>query len=303
MQLDIPHETFEQRAQDSTKGQPLPRNGILYRLHANHQQRLFVSETELDRMLSQIARAGGGTRTFAFPNTTREALSGAFEGAALESAILNEGLERLGRCSNSVLTPSEGVFCGTRIRRVVLPATLRALGDCAFQNCKRLGSVTFRWEATTAEEDRRVETCCRDVVFPATLEEIGSHLFGGCPGFDTIWVRDRSTIGDLRRLDDSAAILPVGTTVGGMPLIDLRRLREVVLPEGVEEVGGQWFKNTGLESVSLPASVRVVAREAFYNCRSLKRVVFAGSGNLKEIGDKCFQSSGIEEITLPDNLK
>ena len=303
MQLGVPHETFEQRVQENAKGLPLPRNGILYRLHANHQQRLFVSETELDRMLSQIVRAGRCTRTVAFPSTTREALSGAFEGTALESVILNEGLERLGRCSNSVLVPSEGVFSGTRIRHVVLPSTLRVLGDYAFQNCKRLGSVAFRQEAATTEEDRRLEIGYRDMVLPATLEEIGSHLFGGCPGFDTIWVHGRSAIGDLRRLDDSAAILPAGTTVGGMPLVGLRRLKEVVVPEGVEDVGEQWFKNTGLESVSLPASVRVVAREAFYNCRSLKRVVFARNGNLEEIGDKCFQNSGIEEITLPDSLR
>ena len=96
MRLDVPQETFEQRAQENARGRQLPRNGILYRLHVNHQQRLFVSETELDRGLSQIARAGRGTRTFAFPSTTREALSGAFEDTALESAILNEGLERLG---------------------------------------------------------------------------------------------------------------------------------------------------------------------------------------------------------------
>ena len=93
MQLDVPYETFEQRAQENAKDLPLPINGILYRLHDNHRQRLFVSETELDRGLSQIARAGGGTRTFAFPSTTREALRGAFEGTALESAILNEELE------------------------------------------------------------------------------------------------------------------------------------------------------------------------------------------------------------------
>ena len=95
MQLDVPHETFEQRAQENAKDHPLPRNGILYRLHANHQQRFFVSKTELDRGLSQIARAGRG-RTVTFQSTTREALSGAFEDTTFESAILSEGLERLG---------------------------------------------------------------------------------------------------------------------------------------------------------------------------------------------------------------
>ena len=40
-------------------------------------------------------------------------------------------------------------------------------------------------------------------------------------------------------------------------------------------IGEQWFKNTKIESVTIPASVTVVGKEAFSCCKKLKRVELA----------------------------
>ena len=46
--------------------------------------------------------------------------------------------------------------------------------------------------------------------------------------------------------------------VGNRPLWDLRRLKDVTIPDGVQEIGEQWFMNTGIERVMLPKGITVI---------------------------------------------
>lgn len=55
---------------------------------------------------------------------------------------------------------------------------------------------------------------------------------------------------------------------------DLRNLREVVIPEGVEGIGRHWFYYTAVESVTIPASVREIGARAFCRCWKLRKVEF-----------------------------
>ena len=94
--------------------------------------RLFVSQTEFDRDLSEIAEAAKDVRTATFPSTVREVLQGAFSGTSVRSAVLNEGLERLGRFGDDSHNSRAGVFSGAKQKRVTFPSTLRFLGDKTF---------------------------------------------------------------------------------------------------------------------------------------------------------------------------
>lgn len=71
---------------------------------------------------------------------------------------------------------------------------------------------------------------------------------------------------------------PSGTMAGNTLVWDLRNVKCVVIPDGVERVGNHWFWRSDIESIEIPASVREIGVEAFCNCRSLKSVTFvAGS--------------------------
>ena len=47
-------------------------------------------------------------------------------------------------------------------------------------------------------------------------------------------------------------------------------MKDVVIPEGIEKIGNHWFWGSGIESVTVPASVREIETNAFYKCKSLK---------------------------------
>ena len=80
------------------------------------------------------------------------------------------------------------------------------------------------------------------------------------------------------------------------------RLREVVLPMGLEEVGTGAFQScTVLEHIHVPSTVVRVGIRAFYCCRSLRSVKLE-EGRLTKIGAHAFAFSAIEHIALPSTV-
>lgn len=103
--------------------------------------------------------------------------------------------------------------------------------------------------------------CNGEVVLPDTLEKVGYNPFADCWGITVVWVEDDSFVDNLRTSHSGSlmAILPARSTmVGDVLLWDLRRQKHVEIPEGVRRIGREWFKNSEIESVALPASVMEV---------------------------------------------
>ena len=104
-------------------------------------------------------------------------------------------------------------------------------------------------------------------------------------------------------IDSSVVILPAGLTVGGNVLLrDLRWLKDVVIPDGVREIGERWFANSAVESMAIHSSVTVIGREAFCNCEDLRRVTFAPGSELERIETYSFRNSGIESVMIPKSV-
>lgn len=45
------------------------------------------------------------------------------------------------------------------------------------------------------------------------------------------------------------------------------------MPDGLEKIGSHWFRDCGVESVTIPASVRRIGEDAFYKCTNLREVL------------------------------
>ena len=76
--------------------------------------------------------------------------------------------------------------------------------------------------------------------------------------------------------------------LGNIKIWDLRTLRDVVIPDGVERIGNHWFWGSDTESVTIPASVREIGECAFYKCKMLKKIIFTDTSQLEKIGSGCF---------------
>ena len=109
----------------------------------------------------------------------------------LRTVTLNEGLETLGtdEYANDG-KPWCGVFQESALVNVRLPSTLRRIEYYAFQNCRKLRSVTL------SEKLEHVGQYCfwgsglQDVQIPKAGIPVGEDAFSGCPAEQCLVVRD-----------------------------------------------------------------------------------------------------------------
>lgn len=80
-------------------------------------------------------------------------------------------------------------------------------------------------------------------------------------------------------------------------------IKEIVVPEGVTEIGENAFKdaNKSLESVVLPSTLVKIGENAFTYCEHLKAVKIPES--VKEIGERAFENcKSLEECNIPEGI-
>lgn len=137
-------------------------------------------------------------RTIAFPGTVKEVRSRAFEkNQFLRAVVLNEGLKKLeGSCNRKY----GGVFSDVHIRQIVLPSTLRVLGNYTFWGCKDLkvicvedgceasffgtgipssAKISLPRKAVTLGKPLGELRELKEIIIPDEAKEIGSYWFWG----------------------------------------------------------------------------------------------------------------------------
>lgn len=189
------------------------------------------------------------------------------------------------------------------LKRVVLNEGLTTIGEDGMLFCSEdndpyyIKDRSYRPSYGSAYQKVGIE----EITLPSTLEKIGDNTFCGCLRLKVVWVRDGCRVNVKRCVNDSVAVLPM--MQGSLSLRDLRTQNDVVIPEGVQEIGEGWFKRCEAKSVTIPKSVKRIGPYAFCDCLQLARVTFAPGSELEEIGHGCFSASSIERIVVPNGLE
>ena len=208
-----------------------------------------------------------------------------------------------------------------------IPASITTLSESMFEECTRLASVTLHEGLTAVDRWAFYKCALTSVILPASVTSVGKNVFYGCP-IEEFHISDSETELSV----DAAANIPgknfyigrnltfaEGTSMfndvetltlgGNMTTIpeSLARgkstLKTLVISEGIVNIAGATaFRETGLISVSLPFSLKVLPQETFEKCYSLTTVTLAEG--LEEIGHGAFYDcKALTEITLPASLK
>ena len=110
--------------------------------------------------------------------------------------------------------------------------------------------------------------------------------------------RDTSSI--IRGAEDARVVVfpkPV-RRVEGDAFQYTQSLRQVVLNDGLEELGIGCFCQSGIEATRIPDSVVEVAEKAFYSCLDLRSVALGEGSRLEKIGHDAFGATGLEPSSL-----
>lgn len=128
---------------------------------------------------------------------------------------------------------ADAFYSDSSVETVVIPDSVKYIGEYAFESCSEL----------------------RCVIFGDQLETIGNEAFYDCGKITTLFLPNT-----LKKIDDSA-------------FEHCSSLSLICLPEGLETIGSYSFTScSSLETVILPNSLRAVGNNAFINCTELKNV-------------------------------
>lgn len=183
------------------------------------------------------------------------------------------------------------------LESVTMHDGIRYVGDCAFRECWNLTSVNF--SENVASLGRQSFFQCKslaDITLPAALAKIGPEAFYLCEKLAAFRLSAGNTAFSL----NNNGILYSGDGKT-LCLVPPAYTADVKIPEGVERIDtNAFFGNKLITSVSFPSTLRVICKEAFFECK-IKNPVF--NQGLEAIEESAFYRIEMgDTISLPSSL-
>lgn len=169
---------------------------------------------------------------------------------------------------STVTSIGKNVFYNnSKLTSIILPSDLTTIGDMVFYGASNLATLNI----------------------PATVNYIGTWAFN-----NTLWYTNY-----MNSKPDGMIFINISlySYKGIMP-----DSTNIVIPDGTVQICNGVFKNvSGLKSVSMPVSLKIIEESAFQGCENLTNIVIPNSVTI--IGKSAFYGcTKLQSVTLSDNL-
>ena len=214
----------------------------------------------------------------------KEIIGNSFDGTALESIVLPEGVEMMGNAFGNC----------TRLKSVSLPSTLTKIGNYVgvppFSGCHNLESIEIAegnevyasdGNCIMRKADNTLVLGLKASKIPSYTEHIGNHAF-----------RDSGA---------ESIALPEGvTSIGDYAFAHNDRLKEITLPQSLTSIGWYAFSDCfALGKIAIPDGVTELPYRLFSLCTELKEVALGAK--TEKIGDERFQA--VRQARKDNNIR
>lgn len=165
-----------------------------------------------------------------------------------------------------------------------IPDSVEYIGDSAFRSCERL-TITKLPDELVYLGHVAFYLCAslKSMTFGPNLEEMGSS-FQECEGLEYV---DMSNATKLKTLPEGA----FNTNY---------KLRTLILPDGLERIGGPFMASTLVKSIKLPGTLKEIGEEAFADTKL--RVISLEEG-IERLPDYVFRNNKkLITVNLPSTL-
>ena len=201
-----------------------------------------------------------------------------FYGCAVEEIVLPESVKKIGDYAFSEIDT---------LNKINLPDSITEIGENAFYGCNGLTSIRLP-DSITEIGEGAFYRCngLTSIVLPENLEILGGNAFGECTNLTEVYIPKSIT------KDGSMGMSP--------PFSGCTSLKTVHFAEGVDKINEMLFSGTGLEEITLPSGITAIEWEAFSSC-SLKKVsIPEGVTTIGELAFFC--CNDLSEVILPSTL-
>lgn len=213
----------------------------------------------------------------------------------LESVTFGSALETIG----------ERAFFKVKISSLVLPATVRTIGDWAFYN-NPLTTITFNDGLQSIGSRAFYGVSVQTLNIPNSVTELGGYAFSGCKSLETVTIGTGVTkISDYAFNTCSALTqisYPSVIEIGASAFKGCSSLTDLPLTDKITSLGNSVFSGcSAIESLVIPNSVTSIGSYAFEKCTKLTSATL-GTG-ISSIPDYMFSScSALTSVVLPENI-
>jgi len=211
----------------------------------------------------------------------------AFSGCAFTGSLtIPEGIAEIADGTFSSLYQSSGMFTG----KLTLPSTLKTIGASAFSYTDFSGELLIPDGVTSigANAFKECDGFGGLLSLPDSVKTVGEWAFYLCKGFTGLKLS-----ASLTKIEERSFAHMYGLQT------------EVVIPEGVTEIGESAFSCSHMPSICFPSTLKKIGKEAFYNCfRYLDNCTITFSDGLEVIEDEAFDSCYFKNaVVLPASIK
>lgn len=200
------------------------------------------------------------------------------------------------------------VFFGKNYTSVVLPTTLKVIGNQAMAGCARLTAVEIPASVTRIGDDAFNGSGITSVTIPASVLTMGDRAFAYCESLTSATVLCEDLGPEAFASCSSLSQATIGNgvkTIGSGAFKGATALQEISVTEGssLEAIGDCAFMGSGIKSADLSnlSNLTAIGMWAFANCENLNDLNLSGS--VKSVGDGAFfYNTGLESVQMPQGI-
>ena len=188
-------------------------------------------------------------------------------------------------------------FAGnSKLKKVKLPDTVREIGDNAFVSCSALQGISLP-ESLTSIGEHAFLGCesLKTVSIPLSLTALSGNPFAYCPGMEAFIVPDAHP--SFASIDGILCEKETGTLIS----FPAAKADRYTIPDGIRVIGKEAFYNCQrLRSLRLPDTVTVLEEAALRGCIQLTDLQLPDG--IAHLGEWALADCGFSEIHIPSSL-
>ena len=193
-------------------------------------------------------------------------------------------------------------FSYSSLNEVVLPSTLRKIGDGAFRGT-HLTRLTLPEGVTEIGYEAFSYSSLNEVVLPSTLTKIGAYAFRGTQLKNVTLPTSITDMGfeAFGGIDSlNSVFIPKKLSNANGAFLGSQHLQRIHFEEGITKIVDGLFQGSGISSIRIPETVTEIGSYAFLNSRITNLYI---PDSVTKLGSNSFGHYGVHENAFPTLTK